>query len=76
VSDTFDHEGDAWAQFDDWVTGGCTDEPGPYRYAPTVSKQKTCRECGKAGLRWGNVKGGRWRLFEGGIEHVCSFKKY
>lgn len=33
----------------------------------------TCRNCYKRGLRWGNVKGGGWRVHErsGGL-HQCA----
>ena len=43
-------------------------------YLPSVPKQKTCRDCGKTGLRWGQVKGSVWRLFDGNAEHVCAYK--
>lgn len=33
---------------------------------------KTCDHCGESNLRWGNVKGGAWRLHTtDGELHVC-----
>lgn len=72
MSDCFDHEADAYAQFDDWLTGGSGDEPGPYRYHPRPIKAKVCRACGQGNLRWGQVKGSGWRLFYGNHEHICG----
>lgn len=32
----------------------------------------TCRTCGETDLRWGNVKGGHWRIKnKDGSLHVC-----
>lgn len=61
MSDTFDHEADAW---DGWEDGGAEDDD---RYAPWV---KTCRHCYTTGLLWGQHQG-RWRLYDGNELHVC-----
>jgi len=70
MSDIFDHAGDA---MDDLMSGRTADE-GYMRYLPSPAKSKTCRDCKKTGLRWGKVKGSRWRLFDGNTEHVCAYK--
>lgn len=54
----------------DWIVGNIVDlstlsGPQGRRASP-----KTCRCCGKKGLRWGQYNG-KWRLFEGGELHAC-----
>ncbi len=35
---------------------------------------KGCQRCGRSDLRWGNVKGGAWRLHEkDGTLHSCDW---
>jgi len=41
------------------------EEEGPFP-EPT----KTCRCCGKEGLKWG-FEYGKWRLFDRGVIHKC-----
>ena len=36
----------------------------------TEKPEKTCRCCGRSGLRWGRHDE-KWRLFEGGRLHEC-----
>lgn len=44
--------------------------PTRERRAPTIV---TCRYCGKEDLRWGNVKGGGWRVKnKDGSLHHCK----
>lgn len=59
MSDTFDHEGDAWdsLMWDDT----------PTNWAP---KPKTCKHCGERGLYWKQTPQG-WRLAKKGEVHNC-----
>jgi len=80
MSDTFDHEADAWdsllfgqdadGEFISW------DSPRSRRivrwgYIPKPPQPKTCRYCGERGLWWTNTDRG-WRLAKGGAIHTCS----
>ena len=43
------------------------------RPARRPATRVTCRNCGESDLRWGNVKGGGWRVKnKDGSLHVCS----
>lgn len=39
-----------------------------------VPQLKTCRYCGKTGLHWRRA-GGKWRLAQAGVLHVCDAHK-
>ena len=73
MSDTFDHEGDAWNSLgsfidddDDYLNDGA----GPrYRESPS------CKRCGEKGLSWRETPYG-WRLFKVGQRHVCVDATY
>lgn len=69
MSDTFDHEGDAWSSldyedsFDEFHDG-----PGSY----FLMTNKVCRRCRASGLRWGATREG-WRLFNSHWkQHICD----
>lgn len=59
MSDTFDHEGDAWASLE-W-------DDTPTTWYP---KPKMCNYCGAKNLFWKNTPQG-WRLAKGGQVHKC-----
>lgn len=64
MSDTFDHEADAWDSLNDGY-----DEPN---YSP---KSITCKRCGEKYLKWKQLPQG-WRLHnydpgKGLVLHVC-----
>lgn len=63
MSDTFNHEADAW---DSLLFGNRHDELEDFGM-----HSKQCRWCGATGLMWGKV-GSNWRLFDptSGV-HVC-----
>lgn len=69
MSDTFDHEGDAWSSLDyedsfDEFNGGAG------AYIPSANK--VCRRCGATGLRW-CATGKGYRLFNlQWNQHVCD----
>lgn len=66
MSDTFDHEGDAWDSMEDYYNDG----DGPrYRESPS------CKRCGEKGLSWRETPYG-WRLFKVGQRHVCVDATY
>lgn len=48
---------------------GIIDEHGAEYLARSTGK--TCRNCQRAGLRWGRTDGG-WRLHEGAEVHKCA----
>jgi hypothetical protein len=55
------------------IERGVCDEQGFFiepRSGHTRIKTRTCRCCGKNGLRWYKLDG-RWRLFEGESIHNC-----
>lgn len=54
---------------DDMLSGWWDWTAPPGRRPPMI---KTCNRCGEGDLRWGNVKGGHWRLHtkQGGL-HEC-----
>jgi len=59
MSDTFDHEGDAWDQ----VFNEMPDDP---------SLGPRCKFCGRTGLSW-KQDAGKWRLYAyGGYLHNCE----
>jgi hypothetical protein len=63
VSDTFDHEGAAWASLEDYYNDG----DGP-RYQPFPR----CKRCGAGGLRWAQLSEGVWVLRDAaGTPHSC-----
>lgn len=68
MSDTFNHEADAWDSLsffdaDDHSESMCQHSGNPY--------YKQCKRCGAAGLRWGN-NGNGYRLFDSrGMLHTC-----
>lgn len=65
MSDTFDHEADAWDSLNDE-----DDDRHPYPSRPV-----RCNRCGSTDVRW-RQQGGRWVLFslQPGKEHVCPVK--
>lgn len=65
MSDTFDHEGDAWDSLND----GYYDEPGHY-FTPRPPPK--CRACGTT-CYWVQ-ENGRWQLNERGQRHICPPK--
>ena len=69
-----DLSGAYYGHLDSTTFDQSSDEPGEQRYRPSPVKSKTCRDCGKVGLRWGNATGGRWVLFDGNAQHVCAYK--
>lgn len=48
---------------------GIVDDLG-YEFGHQVIQFRTCRCCGKTGLRWGK-SGDKWRLFDGPNIHMC-----
>lgn len=63
MSDTFNHEADAWDSL--LFTDQCN-EPSNYGM-----HEKTCRHCQTSGLMWG-IHHGRWRLFDPNYGlHIC-----
>ena len=73
MSDTFDHEGDAWASLD-W-TGEGNDPYGggygmPRRSGNAQYRRPLCREC-KTTCDWHHT-GERWVLFSNGKPHKCD----
>lgn len=62
MSDTFDHEGDAWASLD-W------DDPDVWAPHP-----KTCKYCGEKGFYWKQTPNG-WRLAKKGEIHTCKLRR-
>lgn len=45
---------------------------GPYSKSRRKALSKICKYCGKENLRWGNIKGGFWRLhYKNGELHSC-----
>ena len=73
MSDTFDHEGDAWGSLDD--------ESDDDYYSPYgKSASPKCKHCGSTNVYWSEVSG-YWRLYEEGkriqpgnrkMLHSCS----
>lgn len=63
MSDTFNHEADAW---DSLLFNEECEYPEGF-----IPHEKTCRHCGKSGLTW-VMHDGKWRLAEqpNGL-HVC-----
>ncbi len=56
---------------DEWMSDAYYDD----QYYTFTPSPRTCRDCGKSGLSWGQSDG-NWRLFDGpGKVHVCSAKK-
>ena len=64
MSDTFNHEADAWESLDNDAFD--EDEPGPWR------RGTVCRRCGSTDVRW-RQQGGHWVLFSltPGVVHRC-----
>lgn len=76
MSDTFDHEGDAWASFEDDVYFGAGPDGEPDCGQPMRVRQpqrKSCKHCGATGLRWINTDRG-FRLYSDAEQelHVCE----
>lgn len=66
MSDTFDHEGDAWGSLDDYLNDG----DGP---SWRSNGWTTCRHCRKS-VKWTHTAGG-WRLTDGkDTLHNCLVK--
>jgi hypothetical protein len=75
MSDTFDHEADAWdsllfgqdadGEYISW------DSRNAHRIVVSAPEPKTCNHCGQSGLRWQQVNG-FWRLYQGRSEHICG----
>ncbi len=68
MSDTFDHEGDAWDSYERSLEG---DDWEPY-YAPTYRDPfcRVCVRCGMPRLKWRVGDDGKWALYENErIEH-------
>jgi len=64
MSDTFDHEGDAW----DAAFAGELDDEENFR----VGKYTACRRCGSTSVHWRRLKEG-WRLHDSsGALHICN----
>jgi len=64
MSDTFDHEGDAWNDFYSREDGGAS-------CSHTARAAPTCTRCGKTGLNWQH-DGDSWVLHEGKFKvHRC-----
>lgn len=71
MSDTFDHEGDAWASLDD----DRDDDRAEYAYfarrrRPYFNAGVRCNRCG-ASCTWGMLQG-KWRLVQHGSFHQCG----
>jgi hypothetical protein len=79
MSDTFDHEGDAWDSLlfgqdadGEYISWDSRDAHRIVSWSSYKAPQpKTCRACGQRGLYWGQTDRG-WRLFNFGREHVCG----
>lgn len=74
MSDTFDHEGDAWDSLDDIYFEGNGEEPDCGQpMAVRQPKSKSCKHCGATGLRWINTDRG-FRLYSDAEQelHVCE----
>lgn len=69
MSDTFDHEGDAW---DDALFGRTADGDGDGGLFIRGRHLPRCRKCHSEDVRW-RQQGGRWVLFSSqpGVEHRC-----
>lgn len=71
MSDTFDHEGDAWDSLNDEA-----DSDGYWGvYRPSRSsepRRTTCDRCGATDVRW-RQQTGKWVLFslQAGVVHTC-----
>lgn len=68
MSDTFNHEADAWDSLNDEWEGGSYYHP----------KSVKCKRCGEAGLKWKQHPSGKWWLSkyvkgEGMEWHKCLF---
>jgi len=62
MSDTFDHEGDAWDMYEE--------DESEYGYVPTKA---TCKFCGQKNLYWHCLPQTGWRLFTlKDVIHVCN----
>jgi hypothetical protein len=73
MSDTFDHEGDAWDSMPDPFDHGDGYWSGGYslrRGGRPVYQRPLCREC-KSTCDWKEWNG-RWVLFEFGEPHKCD----
>jgi hypothetical protein len=65
MSDTFDHEGDAW---DSLLFG---EDDGYWSGQSFYARAVTCRNCGTTGLQW-SAGDGSWYLYKPGTgRHVC-----
>lgn len=64
MSDTFDHEADAW----DSLTWGGNEEPNDHRV-----QRLRCKYCASTQVYWNKVDG-KWRMFDEGasVPHTCS----
>lgn len=73
MSDTFNHEADAWDSL--LFNEDDLDEDVPaYRYPKS---NKTCKICGKSGLSWRfSLRKNKWILFDSHtlIDHTCPDK--
>lgn len=74
MSDTFNHEAEAWESLD-WMT-----DNEPYRYFDddeyyAFQKEKrtdiVCKNCGEKGFSWSWFNG-MWRLAKSGEIHKCT----
>lgn len=71
MSDTFDHEGDAWESYDrDFEEGFRYGYYRPHRNNNIQYRRPICREC-KTTCDWHNT-GERWVLFQHGAPHRCD----
>lgn len=66
MSDTFNHEADAWDSLDwDYDEDEGQDGPGNRPWWPR------CKTCGAGPLQW-RATGYGWRLYDGDKRHVCD----
>ena len=70
MSDTFDHEADAWESLDwDFSDSGVDRYFGPYARRRAF---KYCNYCGENNLHWAKTDRG-WRLHDAGnVVHSCG----
>jgi len=59
----------------DALEAGIIDENGYVVGSGSQNISRTCKHCGKNNLLWGKIEG-KWKLFEGKIQHECKYFKF